>query len=226
MGRREHLFARRHCAADADLRLPAPDRQLAARGDDRLRRGREAAGARHRGAAGPATAARPVRAAGRSRTARVRVLFRCGHPGLLSRLGAALRGAVRAVAADLDKTLVGLRGAVGGVPILWIGCTECNDRVSLFFGNTLYLAAFGYYFVITFLGYNSMYNRGPLRFPSLVLTRVRSASFPPPYAIPTVASCRVRGFVVRLSVRIQHPSPDRPHLHSWHRIEEPTPLKV
>lgn len=28
--------------------------------------------------------------------------------------------------------------------------------VSLFFGNTLYLVAFGYYFVITFLGYNGM----------------------------------------------------------------------
>jgi hypothetical protein len=27
-------------------------------------------------------------------------------------------------------------------------------RVSLFFGNTLYLAAFGYYAVITFYGYN------------------------------------------------------------------------
>lgn len=31
--------------------------------------------------------------------------------------------------------------------------------VSLFFGNLLYLVAFGYYFVITFLGYNGMSSR-------------------------------------------------------------------
>jgi hypothetical protein len=29
--------------------------------------------------------------------------------------------------------------------------------VSNFFGNTMYLLAFGYYFVITFLGYNGMH---------------------------------------------------------------------
>jgi len=29
--------------------------------------------------------------------------------------------------------------------------------VSEFFGNSLYLFAFGYYFVITFLGYNGSY---------------------------------------------------------------------
>lgn len=31
--------------------------------------------------------------------------------------------------------------------------------VSNFFGNTMYLLAFGYYFVITFLGYNGMYQK-------------------------------------------------------------------
>lgn len=31
--------------------------------------------------------------------------------------------------------------------------------VSLFFGNLLYLVAFGYYFVITFLGYNGTFCR-------------------------------------------------------------------
>lgn len=31
--------------------------------------------------------------------------------------------------------------------------------VSNFFGNTMYLLAFGYYFVITFLGYNGMYRK-------------------------------------------------------------------
>jgi hypothetical protein len=30
-------------------------------------------------------------------------------------------------------------------------------RVSLFLGNTLYLLAFGYYTVITFLGYNGKF---------------------------------------------------------------------
>lgn len=29
-----------------------------------------------------------------------------------------------------------------------------DNWISLFFGNALYLVAFGYYFVITFLGYN------------------------------------------------------------------------
>ena len=31
--------------------------------------------------------------------------------------------------------------------------------VSNFFGNTMYLLAFGYYFVITFLGYNGTYQK-------------------------------------------------------------------
>lgn len=31
--------------------------------------------------------------------------------------------------------------------------------VSNFFGNTMYLLAFGYYFVITFLGYNGMHEK-------------------------------------------------------------------
>jgi hypothetical protein len=31
--------------------------------------------------------------------------------------------------------------------------------VSNFFGNTMYLLAFGYYFVITFLGYNGMHKK-------------------------------------------------------------------
>jgi len=31
--------------------------------------------------------------------------------------------------------------------------------VSNFFGNTMYLLALGYYFVITFLGYNGMFQR-------------------------------------------------------------------
>jgi len=31
--------------------------------------------------------------------------------------------------------------------------------VSNFFGNTMYLLAFGYYFVITFLGYNGIHTQ-------------------------------------------------------------------
>jgi UNC-50 family len=34
--------------------------------------------------------------------------------------------------------------------------TNIALRVSSFFGNTLYLVAFGYYCVITFLGYNAL----------------------------------------------------------------------
>jgi len=32
-----------------------------------------------------------------------------------------------------------------------------RTRLSLFLGNTLYLLAFGYYTVITFLGYNGLW---------------------------------------------------------------------
>ena len=50
-------------------------------------------------------------------------------------------------------------------------------RVSLFFGNTIYLVAVGYYFIVTFLGYNGEYfrpsqrsiqaDRDPIALPSL-----------------------------------------------------------
>ena len=39
------------------------------------------------------------------------------------------------------------------------GTSDANrdDRISLFLGNSLYLVAFVYYCVITFLGYNGMF---------------------------------------------------------------------
>ena len=47
--------------------------------------------------------------------------------------------------------------------------------VSLFFGNTLYMIAFGYYFVITFLGYNGKSDHAVL-FPQGLSTDVCDSS--------------------------------------------------
>jgi len=40
--------------------------------------------------------------------------------------------------------------------LLEFGKKLTRNRLSLFLGNTLYLLAFGYYTVITFLGYNGL----------------------------------------------------------------------
>ena len=44
-----------------------------------------------------------------------------------------------------------------------------TGRISLFFGNTIYLAAIGYYTVISFLGYNSMLPLRPSHIQKLIL---------------------------------------------------------
>ncbi|MCJ1230472.1 hypothetical protein MMC12_007146 [Toensbergia leucococca] len=53
---------------------------------------------------------------------------------------------------------------------------QSSPRLSIFFGNTLYLVALGYYTIITFLGYNGTYTHSP--FPD---TR---ATNNPPTALP------------------------------------------
>ena len=66
-------------------------------------------------------------------------------------MGAPVCSSVSPLALDIAKLLVSLTTNARIIEFL------TPDRISLFFGNTLYLAAFGYYFVVSFLGYNGMY---------------------------------------------------------------------
>jgi hypothetical protein len=49
--------------------------------------------------------------------------------------------------------------------------------VSNFFGNTMYLLAFGYYFVITFLGYNGMHQKLINTMCDSLLTKMQALPF-------------------------------------------------
>jgi hypothetical protein len=49
--------------------------------------------------------------------------------------------------------------------------------VSNFFGNTMYLLAFGYYFVITFLGYNGMHRNSIHTNIDVSLTMIQALPF-------------------------------------------------
>ena len=66
-------------------------------------------------------------------------------------MGAPVRCSVSSMALDIKKLLVSPPTTTPVTKFL------TADRISLFFGNTLYLAAFGYYFIVSFLGYNGMF---------------------------------------------------------------------
>jgi hypothetical protein len=55
--------------------------------------------------------------------------------------------------------------------------------VSNFFGNTMYLLAFGYYFVITFLGYNGTYQKHIRTY--FNANDNHSSTLPEPYGSPS-----------------------------------------
>ena len=89
-------------------------------------------------------------------------------------------------------------------------------RISSFLGNTLYLAAFGYYFIISFLGYNGRYDN-PYAFYSKT-NNLPSPPFHKPYQVSSLPAVCLRHPLVRKSVRLQHPTahqagvPDRDRL--------------
>ena len=62
-----------------------------------------------------------------------------------------VRYAVYSVAADSEGQLVSIKKREDWDPVADIAPLL---RVSMFFGNTLYLIALGYYTIICFLGYN------------------------------------------------------------------------
>ena len=81
-----------------------------------------------------------------------------------------------------------------------------SGRISLFFGNTLYLAAFGYYFVISFLGYNSMYNDS---FPYLDYSRLTRWTALPflhhtHFLLSPLLVCGILWFVSLFGVNVPH----------------------
>lgn len=75
--------------------------------------------------------------------------------------------------------------------------------VSLFFGNLLYLVAFGYYFVITFLGYNGTFCVSCIfsSFARWILICVLSTALPPPYPPPPLPNRGTNNPLVHKSFR-------------------------
>lgn len=74
---------------------------------------------------------------------------------VLSRLGVAVRRAIHPLATSSEGQLVSIiikNPSITRTPLLTFAL--CLLRVSMFFGNTLYLVALGYYTIICFLGYN------------------------------------------------------------------------
>ena len=85
------------------------------------------------------------------------------HTSVLPSVGTSICGSVYSLAFNIYEILV--------CACFVLGCLDAliYNRISLLFGNTIYLTAFGYYFVISFLGYNSMYKSSnrKLRHPPL-----------------------------------------------------------
>lgn len=54
-------------------------------------------------------------------------------------------------------SLEGITGMPSSVPLPLSRSSDDSPRISLFLGNSLYLAAFSYYVIIFFLGYNGMH---------------------------------------------------------------------
>ena len=95
------------------------------------------------------------------------------------------------MAADIAEILVGyLRRGKGQAD---------RSRISMFFGNTLYLVAFGYWTVISFLGYN-----GGFFLSLLGEANEDSVALPPPHGAFALAIARLRHFLAREPVRVQH----------------------
>lgn len=73
-----------------------------------------------------------------------------GHPRFFPRLDFHLRHPVHSLAIDIERLLVHIHSFGTLRPRF----ANEIDRISIFFGNTLYLVAFVYYNIIIFLGFN------------------------------------------------------------------------
>lgn len=119
--------------------------------------------------------------------------------GILPSMGAPVRSPVPSVALDIKKILVSPPTTALVIKSL------TADRISLFFGNTLYLAAFGYYFVVSFLGYNGMFTLFSTTHLVFSHTNILSSpTLPQSYQTSPIAiSCMWRS-LVRQPVRLQY----------------------
>lgn len=73
----------------------------------------------------------------------------------------------------------------------------------MFFGNTLYLVALGYYTIICFLGYNGKPAVRPFNQNHRQLRPALSSTIPPPHRAPPLSLLRVCYSVVRQPLRLQ-----------------------
>ena len=130
------------------------------------------------------------------------------YKSILPSVGVAVCGAIHHAAVNSEGLLVSL--------LLTVRSPNTHQyRISYFLGNTLYLVAFGYYFIISFLGYNCK-QRKALK-PSARLTD-SSTTFPASYGVHNVAACGICRFLVRKPFRLQHPKACRAGLNHRHRL--------
>ena len=100
--------------------------------------------------------------------------------------------------------------------------------VSNFFGNTMYLLALSYYFVITFLGYNG--KLGGLsrceECPSTDLEPHFSSPVSQPHRGPTCANSRSRGVVANKLIHVRLRDYFGPCSVVWSALEETCMIKI
>ena len=116
-------------------------------------------------------------------------------------VGVPIRCAVPAYACGIERLLVSPKSGLEH----GLERTDVPSRLSLLFGNSLYLAAALYYVVITFLGYNGQHCVSFLPIPNTLLSNVLcSIALPPPHPTPFEPHSRASHSLVHIIIRLEH----------------------